>query len=110
MAREVGVPRVRVDQVSPDTVTGHRQVDAERLDRGVGVGKLGQVAVGLCPRLVTGRPEAPDLHVEVAPGSQSSHELGHVDARSPVDRRWVLLAEDVDAHESSLAANALIPG
>jgi hypothetical protein len=40
-------------------------------------------------------------HVEVTAFAQRPDQLGHVDPRSAVDRRGVLLAQDVDSHENS---------
>ena len=45
--------------------------------------------------------EGVDAHVEVTPLAKRPDQLGHVDPRTAVDRRGVLLAEDVDSHENS---------
>ena len=41
------------------------------------------------------------MFVAVPALAQGPDQLGHVDARTSVDRRGVLLAEDVDSHENS---------
>ena len=51
--------------------------------------------------LLTGLTEGVDAHVEVPSLAQGPDQLGHVDPRTAVDRRGVLLAEDVDSHENS---------
>ena len=53
------------------------------------------------PSSSRGSPKRVHPHVEVTPLAQGPHELGHVDPRTAVDRRGVLLAEDVDSHENS---------
>ena len=68
---------------------------------GVRAGQLGQVGMAGGAVLVARLPEGVDPHVEVAALSQRPDELGHVNPRSAVDRRGVLLAEDVDSHENS---------
>ncbi len=68
---------------------------------GVRAGQLRQVGVAGRAVLVARLAERVDPHVEVAALAQRPHELGHVHPRSAVDRRGVLLAQDVDSHENS---------
>ena len=69
--------------------------------RGVRAGQLGQVGVAGRAVLVARLPERVDPHVEITPLAKGPDELGHVDPRTAVDRRGVLLAQDVDSHENS---------
>ena len=62
----------------------------------------GEYQVKPSPPFVPGLAEAPDPHVGVAPLAQRPRQLGDVDPGTAVDGRWVLLAEDVDAHVTSL--------
>src|SRR5690606_29133799 len=96
---------VAVHQVRPlagDGV-GHREVDPERPQRGVGApqGLRHRVAGG--PRLGHRLVEGPDPDLQVAPGPQRPDQLGHVHAGTAVDVGWVLPGEDVDAHVTTLA-------
>jgi hypothetical protein len=98
VAAEVGVPGVRVHQVRPLAPVGDRQVDAERLERGVGVAELEQVGVRRHPGLVARPAERLHLHLEAVEASQRAHQLRHMHPRTAVDGRRVLLGQDVDAH------------
>ena len=98
MAAEVGVPGVGVHEVGALAPTGDRQVDAYRLQGGVGRAELRQVGVRHHAGLVARGAERLHLHVEVGEPSQGTNQLGDVDTRAAVDGGWVLLGQDVDAH------------
>ena len=80
---------------------GEREVDAQGGQGGVRAGQLGEVGVAGGAVLLAGLAERVHPHVEVTPLAQGPDQLGHVDPRTAVDRRGVLLAEDVDSHENS---------
>ena len=68
---------------------------------GVRAGELGEVGVAGGAVLLTRLAERVHAHVEVTALAQRPDQLGHVDPRTAVDRRGVLLAQDVDSHENS---------
>ena len=87
---------------APSQSAAMRQVDAEGLQGGVRAGaSSGRSAYAGGAGLVARLAEAADPHVEVAALAQRPDQLGDVHTRSSVDRRGVLLAEDVDSHDSS---------
>src|SRR5439155_18879512 len=98
VAGQVGVPGVGVHEVRAGAVGGHRQVDADRPQGGVGARQLDDLRVGGGALLRALRPEAADLHVQVAAGTQGTHQLCDVHPRTAVDVGRVLTAQDVDAH------------
>ena len=53
------------------------------------------------------RPEAAHPRVHVGQDAQRADQLGDVHAGTAVDLGWVLLAEDVDAHEPNLGATQM---
>ena len=86
---------------APSQAAASAEVDAEGRQRGVRAGQLGEVGVAGRAVLVARLAERVDAHVEVAALAQRPDELGHVHPRAAVDRRGVLLGQDVDAHEKS---------
>ena len=71
VAAQVGVPGVGVHQVGAGAAGGHREVDAEGLQRGVGVGELRQVGVrrDARPRRAARRTPAPGRRARAAPAA-----------------------------------------
>jgi hypothetical protein len=104
---EVGVPRVRVHDVCALTVLGDRDVDPERLQSRVGRGQFGQIGVCRCAGFVARCAETADLNVDVATVAQGSDELSHMHPRASVDGGRIFLADDVDAHGSTVVIEAL---
>ena len=88
----------------PAQAVGDGEVDAERLQRAVGAGQLGQVGVGRRAVLVAGPAERVHPGVDVVAGPQGADQLGHVDPGAAVDLGRVLLGEDVDAHSGDVTA------
>ena len=78
---------------APSQAAARREVDAEGGERGVRAGQLGEVGVAGRAVLLARLAERVHAHVEVTALAQRPHELGHVDPRSAVDRRGVLLAD-----------------
>jgi hypothetical protein len=102
VATHVGVPRVRVGEVDPAEPRDHRQVDAQRLQRGVGVPQAGRDLVRDRLGLVARRAEAVHLDVDDLP--QRRHQVADVHAGAPVDVRGVLAGEQTDAHAQHRSA------
>ena len=102
---EIGVPRVRVEEIDSGGVAHHLQVDPERLQGGVRAGELRGHHVGLGIR--SGFSEA--VHVDSDERAQVRGEFTHVDACSPVDVGGPLAGEDADLHECSVGPAAREP-
>jgi len=102
VAREVGVPGVGVDDVDPGRGVHHLEIDAERLDGGVGAqqGARDGMGDGVGSRL----PEAVDVDLDLAP--QLGDEVLDVHSCSAVDVRWPLAGQHSDAHGPSLEVKA----
>ena len=98
MPGEVGVPRVRVEDIDPGGVAHHLQIDPEGLQCGVSAGELGRHR--MCFGIRSRRSEA--VHVDVDQRAQMSRQLAHVHARAPVDIRGPLAGEDGDLHGCSV--------
>ena len=86
---------------APSQAAASAEVDTEGREGGVRPGQLGQVGVTGRAVLLARLAEGVHAHVEVAALAQGPHELGDVHPRAAVDRRGVLLGQDVDAHEKS---------
>ncbi len=89
-------------EVGALAVLGDGHVDAQGLQRGIGAGELGEVGVCRGAGLLARRPEAADLHVHVTPVPQGPDQLGDMHPGPSVDSWWVFLADDVDAHTSTV--------
>jgi len=100
MSGRVGVPGVGVHEVGTNNVLGDLQVDPERRDRCVGVGKFSWHAVVHDIGLVAWHPETTNHYLDSP--SQRSHELCDMNASTPVNLWRILTSDQVDAHASTL--------
>ena len=95
VAGEVGVPRVRVDEVARPDGRRHLQVGGEDAQHRVGAGETG-VVLGVGDGAGPGRAEA--VHVDVDEARQLPGQEVDVDAGAAVDLGRVLPREHPDPH------------
>src|SRR5690606_17612471 len=81
-----------------DHVRGHRYIDAESPQRGIGVLEVVRCRVAGGPGLVHGLVERPHGHTQVWQLTERPGQLGDVHAGAPIDVGRVLTGQDVDAH------------
>ena len=96
VAGHVRVPGVAVDQVAVGDATRHREVGAQRLQRGVRLGELGRRPVCTGAR-VRSWPET--VHLDVRRARRSSRgQVLDVDAGAAVHLRRELAGQQADTH------------
>ena len=87
-----------MDEIGTFGAGDHCEVDAHRLDCCIRRTQLGQIGIRERPLFLARRAEAVHAHLHVTTVAQRADQFGHMHPRASIDRRWVLLAQNVDAH------------